>query len=117
IKERCPKGVPTPKAKARRRSSPSFPRRQEQYSQIVLQVMREQLTEFTRIWHWLVCMMGDFNSSLDLNERLRSNVDTWAMDSIQLLLNSSIFFDIPPIIQGSHGLESRKTVKKRLHIR
>ncbi|GJZ80290.1 hypothetical protein Tco_0645284 [Tanacetum coccineum] len=31
IKERCLQGVPTPKAKARHRSSPSFPRCQEQY--------------------------------------------------------------------------------------
>nr|GEU63918.1 hypothetical protein [Tanacetum cinerariifolium] len=68
----------------------------------------EQLAGFTRIWHGLLCMMGDFNSSLDSNERLRSNVDTWAMDSIELLLKSSILVDIPPIIQGSHGLESRK---------
>ncbi|GKC23937.1 elongation factor 1-beta 2-like protein [Tanacetum coccineum] len=39
IKERCPQGVPTPKAKARHKSSPSFPRCQEQYYQTVLQVI------------------------------------------------------------------------------
>ena len=71
--------------------------------------MWEQLTEFTRIWQGLLCMMGDFNSSPDSNERLCSNVDTWAMDSIQLLLNSSISVDMDWRVE--------KTVKKQLHIR
>ncbi|GJW60621.1 hypothetical protein Tco_0109956 [Tanacetum coccineum] len=39
IKERCPQGIPAPKTKARYRSSPSFPRCQEQYFQTVLQVI------------------------------------------------------------------------------
>ncbi|GJZ87801.1 hypothetical protein Tco_0659411 [Tanacetum coccineum] len=44
IKERCPQGIPTSKAKARRRSSLSFPRCQEQYFQTVLQVILRWIT-------------------------------------------------------------------------